>query len=137
LVYLLGRAALILTDSGGIQEEAPSLHAPVLVLRQTTERPEAVAAGAARVVGTDPAQIVAAVHELLNDPVGYARMASAVNPYGDGHAAERIVEALRTTARPQLWHKSDTAARMEKMDYREMQVACSASPTSRAKGERQ
>jgi UDP-N-acetylglucosamine 2-epimerase (non-hydrolysing) len=101
LVYLLGRAALILTDSGGIQEEAPSLHAPVLVLRETTERPEAVAAGAARLVGTDPAQIVAAVHELLNDPVGYARMASAVNPYGDGHAAGRIVATLRATVQPQ------------------------------------
>jgi UDP-N-acetylglucosamine 2-epimerase len=67
---------------------------PVLVLRETTERPEAVAAGAARLVGTDPAQIVAAVHELLNDPVAYARMASAANPYGDGHAAGRIAAAL-------------------------------------------
>jgi UDP-N-acetylglucosamine 2-epimerase len=66
----------------------------VLVLRQTTERPEAVAAGAARRVGTDPAQIVVAVHELLNDPVGYARMASAANPYGDSHAAGRIATAL-------------------------------------------
>ena len=101
LVYLMARAALILTDSGGIQEEAPSLHVPVLVLRETTERPEAVAAGAARLVGTDPAHIVAAVHELLNDPVGYARMASAANPYGDGRAAERIAEALLATARPQ------------------------------------
>ena len=67
---------------------------PVLVLRETTERPEAVAAGAARLVGTDPAHIVASVHELLNDRVGYARLASAANPYGDGHAAGRITEAL-------------------------------------------
>jgi UDP-N-acetylglucosamine 2-epimerase (non-hydrolysing) len=89
---------LILPDSGGIQEQAPSLHAPVLVLRQTTERPEAVSAGATRVVGTDPAHIVAAVHELLNDPVSYARMASAANPYGDGHAAGRIALALRAVS---------------------------------------
>jgi UDP-N-acetylglucosamine 2-epimerase (non-hydrolysing) len=101
LVYLMAHAALILTDSGGIQEEAPSLHVPVLVLRETTERPEAVAAGAAWLVGTDPAHIVAAVHELLNDPVGYARMTSAANPYGDGHAAERIMEALRAIVQPQ------------------------------------
>jgi UDP-N-acetylglucosamine 2-epimerase (non-hydrolysing) len=94
LVYLMGRAALILTDSGGIQEEAPSLHVPVLVLRETTERPETVSAGAARLVGTDPVHIVAAVHELLDDPVGYARLASAANPYGDGHAAGRIAAAL-------------------------------------------
>ena len=96
LVYLMQRARLILTDSGGIQEEAPSLHAPVLVLRETTEQPEAVAAGAALRVGTDPVHIVAAVRDLLNDPVGYARMASAANPYGDGHAAGRIVAALWT-----------------------------------------
>ena len=68
---------------------------PALVLRETAVRPEAVAAGAARLVGTDPAHIVAAVHELLNDPVGYARMASAANPYGAGHAAGRIAAALR------------------------------------------
>ena len=84
LVYLMGRCKLILTDSGGIQEEAPSLHVPVLVLRETTERPEAVAAGASRVVGTIPARIVAAVRELLTDAALYARMASAANPYGDG-----------------------------------------------------
>jgi UDP-N-acetylglucosamine 2-epimerase (non-hydrolysing) len=75
---------------------APSLHVPALVLRETAVRPEAVSAGAARLVGTDPVHIVAAVHELLNDPVGYARMTSAVNPYGDGHAAGRIVAMLRT-----------------------------------------
>lgn len=94
LVYLMQRCFMILTDSGGIQEEAPSLGKPVLVLREVTERPEAVAAGAARVVGTDPERIVSAVSELLTDPVVYARMASAGNPYGDGHAAERIADAL-------------------------------------------
>jgi UDP-N-acetylglucosamine 2-epimerase len=83
---------------------------PVPVLRETTERPEAVAAGAGRLVGTDPAHIVAAVHELLNDPVGYARMASAANPCGDGHAAGRIATALRA-APPQrpgqtAWRRS-------------------------------
>jgi UDP-N-acetylglucosamine 2-epimerase (non-hydrolysing) len=98
LVYLMGRCKMILTDSGGIQEEAPSLHKPVLVLRETTERPEAVAAGASRVIGTEPARIVAAVRELLTDAALYARMASAANPYGDGYAAERIVEALLATA---------------------------------------
>lgn len=94
LVYLMQRCFMILTDSGGIQEEAPSLSKPVLVLREVTERPEAVAAGAARVVGTDPERIVSVVSELLTDPVAYARMASAGNLYGDGHAAERIADAL-------------------------------------------
>lgn len=97
LVYLMRRCKLILTDSGGIQEEAPSLHKPVLVLRETTERPEAVAAGAARVIGTDPGRIVAAVRELMENPALYAQMAAAPNPYGDGHAAGRIVEALCRT----------------------------------------
>ncbi len=94
LVFLMQRCTLILTDSGGIQEEAPSLGKPVLVLREVTERPEAVEAGAARVVGTDPDCIVAAATELLSNPVAYQRMACVVNPYGDGHAAERIAEAL-------------------------------------------
>jgi len=94
LVYLMQRARLILTDSGGIQEEAPSLHAPVLVLRETTERPEAVAAGAALVVGTDPQRIVSETCHLLDDEAAYARMAAAPNPYGDGHAAGRIAETL-------------------------------------------
>ncbi len=98
LVYLMQRCKLILTDSGGIQEEAPSLHKPVLVLRETTERPEAVAAGATRIVGTDPARIVAAVRELLTDAALYVRMASAPNPYGDGHAAERIADVLTSTS---------------------------------------
>lgn len=94
LVHLIQAATLVLTDSGGLQEEAPSLGKPVLVMRQTTERPEGVAAGTARLVGTDPDAIVEAVSQLLDDPAAYARMAHAVNPYGDGHAAARIVEAL-------------------------------------------
>ncbi len=94
LVALMQRSALILTDSGGIQEEAPSLGVPVLVLRETTERPEAVEAGVARVVGTDAPRIVAETFSLLDDPDAHAAMARGINPYGDGHAAERIVQAL-------------------------------------------
>lgn len=94
LVYLMQRCTLVLTDSGGIQEEAPALGKPVLVLREVTERPEGVAAGTARVVGTDPTRIVAQAGRLLDDPAAYAAMAQAANPYGDGHAAERIVGAL-------------------------------------------
>jgi UDP-N-acetylglucosamine 2-epimerase len=93
-VKLMKRADLILTDSGGIQEEAPSLGVPVLVLRTVTERPEGVAAGTVRVVGVDREDIVASALGLLNDPAAYDRMARAVNPYGDGHAAERIADAL-------------------------------------------
>jgi UDP-N-acetylglucosamine 2-epimerase (non-hydrolysing) len=95
MVELLHRATLVLTDSGGLQEEAPSLGKPVLVLRDVTEREEGVAAGACRLVGTDVDRIVASASELLTSPVEYARMATAVNPYGDGRAAERIVDALR------------------------------------------
>lgn len=91
---LMRRAYLILTDSGGIQEEAPSLGVPVLVLRKTTERPEAAEAGLARIIGTDPNAIVAHVEELLWDGHAYRCMATAVNPYGDGRASERIVEVL-------------------------------------------
>ncbi len=94
LVNLMKRSAVILTDSGGIQEEAPTLGVPVLVLRETTERPEAVAAGAARVVGTDSTRIVTETLHLLEDAEAHAAMAHVVNPYGDGHAAERIVRAL-------------------------------------------
>lgn len=85
---------LVLTDSGGIQEEAPSLGKPALVLRTTTERPEAVEAGAARLVGTDPDAILAAAGRLLDDPEEYARMAGAGNPFGDGRAADRIMARL-------------------------------------------
>lgn len=91
---LMNRSDVILTDSGGIQEEGPSLGKPVLVTRATTERPEGVAAGTARLIGTDPGAIVSAVRTLLHDPVAYARMATAVNPYGDGRAAHRVVAAL-------------------------------------------
>jgi UDP-N-acetylglucosamine 2-epimerase (non-hydrolysing) len=91
---LLNRATIVLTDSGGVQEEAPSLGKPVLVMRDTTERPEAVAAGTARLVGTDRNQIVANVRSLLHDGDAYAAMANAVNPYGDGRAAERSCQAI-------------------------------------------
>jgi UDP-N-acetylglucosamine 2-epimerase (non-hydrolysing) len=91
---LMDRAVLILTDSGGVQEEGPSLGKPVLVMRDTTERPEAVAAGTVRLVGTDEDTVVGAVTALLTDPELYQRMATAVNPYGDGQAARRGVQAL-------------------------------------------
>jgi UDP-N-acetylglucosamine 2-epimerase (non-hydrolysing) len=94
MVHLMARAHLVLTDSGGLQEEAPALGTPVLVLREVTERPEAVEAGTARLVGTDTARILEEACKLMDDPQEHARMARAVNPYGDGHAAERIVEAL-------------------------------------------
>jgi UDP-N-acetylglucosamine 2-epimerase len=94
-IHLMQRADLIITDSGGVQEEAPALAKPVLVIRTTTERPEAIEAGTARLVGTARADIVAAVSQLLDDPSEYARMQRAVNPYGDGHAAERIVASIR------------------------------------------
>jgi UDP-N-acetylglucosamine 2-epimerase (non-hydrolysing) len=96
LVHLMKRATLILTDSGGLQEEAPSLGVPVLVLRQVTERPEGVEAGAARVVGTDTDTIVTAAVELLENPEEHRRMARVRNPYGDGRASQRILEALRS-----------------------------------------
>jgi UDP-N-acetylglucosamine 2-epimerase (non-hydrolysing) len=92
---LIRRSSLVLTDSGGIQEEAPSLGKPVLVMRETTERPEGVAMGTAKLVGTDPEKILAEASRLLDDPVAYQAMSQAINPYGDGHAAERIVQALR------------------------------------------
>jgi UDP-N-acetylglucosamine 2-epimerase (non-hydrolysing) len=91
---LLDRATIVLTDSGGVQEEAPSLGKPVLVMRDTTERPEAVAAGTARLVGTDHDRIVANVDSLLQDADAYAAMANSVNPYGDGRAAERSCQAM-------------------------------------------
>jgi UDP-N-acetylglucosamine 2-epimerase (non-hydrolysing) len=91
---LLERATIVLSDSGGVQEEAPSLGKPVLVMRDTTERPEAVAAGTAQLVGTDRDRIVAGVLRLLHDPVAYEGMANAVNPYGDGQAAERSCQAM-------------------------------------------
>jgi UDP-N-acetylglucosamine 2-epimerase len=94
MVHLLRRCTLVLTDSGGLQEEGPALGKPVLVMRQVTERPEAVEAGTARLVGTEADRIEAEVRRLLDNPAAYGEMAHAVNPFGDGHAAERIVEAL-------------------------------------------
>jgi UDP-N-acetylglucosamine 2-epimerase (non-hydrolysing) len=94
-VQVMTRARLILTDSGGIQEEAPSLGVPVLVLRDTTERPEAVQAGMAKLIGPDRARIVDEGTRLLTDPQAHAAMARAANPYGDGTAAERIAEILQ------------------------------------------
>jgi UDP-N-acetylglucosamine 2-epimerase (non-hydrolysing) len=91
---LLSAARIVLTDSGGVQEEAPSLGKPVLVMRENTERPEAVAAGTVRLIGTDENRIVAEVSALAKDPEHYAAMASAVNPYGDGLAAARVVAAI-------------------------------------------
>ena len=84
----------ILTDSGGIQEEAPSLGKPVLVLRDTTERPEAVASGTVKLVGTDEDKVYNTAYKLLTDEVAYREMAESINPYGDGHTSERIVQAI-------------------------------------------
>jgi UDP-N-acetylglucosamine 2-epimerase (non-hydrolysing) len=95
-VYLMSRCHHIITDSGGIQEEAPSLGKPVLVMREVTERPEAIAAGTVRLVGTDPEKIVAESLRLLDDPEAYRSMIAAHNPYGDGKAAERIADFLET-----------------------------------------
>ena len=89
-VYLMAQSSVVLTDSGGIQEEAPSLGKPVLVMRDTTERPEALESGTVHLVGTDYNRIVAEVSTLLDDPVAYQRMSQAVNPYGDGKACARI-----------------------------------------------
>lgn len=94
-VYAMRHALLLLTDSGGVQEEAPSLGKPVLVMRDTTERPEAVEAGTVRLVGTDADAIVSNVSLLLDNPDLYRRMSETHNPYGDGHACERILEAMR------------------------------------------
>ena len=94
---IAARSYLIMTDSGGVQEEAPSLGKPVLVLRDTTERPEGVAAGTLKLVGTDPQAVKKQMNVLLNDPAKYAEMAQAQNPYGDGHAAARILDAIAKT----------------------------------------
>lgn len=93
-IYLMERSAIVLTDSGGIQEEAPGLGKPVLVMRDTTERPEALEAGTVKLVGTDYAKIVNEVSILLDDKESYERMSKAVNPYGDGKACSRIVDTL-------------------------------------------
>ena len=95
LLRLLARSELILTDSGGIQEEAPSLGVPVLVLRDSTERPEAVEARVARLIGTDRERLASMSTELLTDPAAHDAMAHAENPYGDGHAAAHIVDIIK------------------------------------------
>jgi UDP-N-acetylglucosamine 2-epimerase (non-hydrolysing) len=94
LVHLMKHARFILTDSGGIQEEAPAFGVPVLVLRETTERPEGIDAGTLKLIGTETSHIVQEAKRLLDDKSEYLKMTKASNPYGDGHAAERIVEAL-------------------------------------------
>lgn len=94
-IYLMEKSTIVLTDSGGIQEEAPGLGKPVLVMRDTTERPEALESGTVHLVGTNHDLIVLEVSSLLNDPVAYNKMSKAVNPYGDGKACGRIVDALR------------------------------------------
>ena len=93
-VHLMAKATIVLTDSGGIQEEAPGLGKPVLVMRDTTERPEALASGTVHLVGTDYDKIVTEVSTLLDDPVAYEKMSHAVNPYGDGQACRRIADVL-------------------------------------------
>jgi UDP-N-acetylglucosamine 2-epimerase (non-hydrolysing) len=94
-VHLMSKASVVLTDSGGIQEEAPGLGKPVLVMRDTTERPEALESGTVRLVGTDYGKITSEVSRLLDDRCAYDEMSHAVNPYGDGKACQRIVEALK------------------------------------------
>jgi UDP-N-acetylglucosamine 2-epimerase (non-hydrolysing) len=94
-VYLLKHCYIVITDSGGIQEEAPSLGKPVLVMRDVTERPEAINAGTVRLVGADRNKIFANAAELLDNESSYKAMAQAHNPYGDGHASERIISVLR------------------------------------------
>lgn len=95
-VYLMEKATLVLTDSGGIQEEAPGLGKPVLVMRDTTERPEALESGTVHLVGTDYHKIMNEVSTLLDDPIAYEKMSKAVNPYGDGNACERIINILKS-----------------------------------------
>ena len=94
---LLAKCYMVMTDSGGLQEEAPALGKPVLVMRRETERPEAIAAGTVKLTGVEKDTIISMANELLDDPAAYAAMAKAVNPYGDGHACERIAHAIR-------WH---------------------------------
>ena len=114
---LLNTAHVVLTDSGGVQEEAPSLGKPVLVMRETTERPEAVDAGTVKLVGTDPKKIWASVMSLLHDEAAYRSMANAVNPYGDGKAAARSVDAMAhffgVGERPEEFHPAPFRAQDE------------------------
>lgn len=112
-VWLMSRAYLIITDSGGVQEEAPSLGKPVLVMRNTTERPEAVSAGTVKLVGTDAAAIKREATTLLVDRAAYERMSTAHNPYGDGQAAPRIIAALKQVLARKDDHPSVCAARLQ------------------------
>ena len=91
---LMARSYMIMTDSGGLQEEAPAMGKPVLVMRKETERPEAIAAGTAKLAGVEKDRIIALAQELLDDPKAYEAMAKAVNPYGDGNACKRIADAI-------------------------------------------
>lgn len=102
----MGQARLILTDSGGVQEEAPSLGKPVLVMRESTERPEAVEMGTVRLVGTNKELIIRETERLLTDEEAYQSMASKSNPYGDGQAAARIVQVLKTFRADHSSHSS-------------------------------
>jgi UDP-N-acetylglucosamine 2-epimerase (non-hydrolysing) len=108
-VVAMNEATLILTDSGGVQEEAPALGKPVLVLRETTERPEAIEAGTARLVGTEIDAVTAAVERLLTDAAHYREMAQARNPFGDGHASERILDVLHASVRVPVRPRADAA----------------------------
>ena len=110
LIYALERADVVLTDSGGLQEEAPALGKPVLVLREVTERPEAVAEGAVRLVGTRQATIVAETVRLLDEPAACLAMSRAVSPYGDGLAAQRIVASLADEPLKEFCHTAPTFA---------------------------
>jgi UDP-N-acetylglucosamine 2-epimerase (non-hydrolysing) len=103
---VMARATLVLTDSGGAQEEAPFFGIPVLVMRETTERPEGIRAGTAALVGADEKKIIGMAEMLLSDEEAYTRMSHAENPYGDGHAAERICEILKNSSFfVDLWQK--------------------------------
>jgi UDP-N-acetylglucosamine 2-epimerase (non-hydrolysing) len=109
-VYAIKRSTIVLTDSGGIQEEAPCLGKPVLVMRDETERPEGIAAGTLELVGANRKRIVASTARLLRDDLAYARMARAANPYGDGHASARIVAWLRARLRAGAYPLEFTAS---------------------------
>ncbi|NQX92201.1 MAG: UDP-N-acetylglucosamine 2-epimerase (non-hydrolyzing), partial [Flavobacteriales bacterium] len=104
-IWLMNQCYMIITDSGGVQEEAPSLGKPVLVMRDTTERPEAVEAGTVILVGTDPNKIVTEANELINNKARYEKMSQLINPYGDGKACERIVNFIK-----ELEFKKETAS---------------------------
>jgi len=133
---LMRRAFLILTDSGGIQEEAPSLGVPLLVLRKITERPEAAQAGLARVIGTNTAAILDHAFELLDKQDVYRRMATAGNPYGDGRASERIVEILRNwkAGRALLAKERSFQPRIEGLEENALESKCVTRPTGQPHG---